>query len=76
MLPLFLTGVCDLGFGGYLYVFRFLIRGRLEVSRYLTGIVIPEMIYTMLAAIIVYPLIAGIDRHFILTKKRRTSSFV
>ncbi len=76
MFPLILTGVCDLVFGGYIYVFRFLIRGRLDVTAYITGTILPEMIYTVLAAVLLYPLISGIDRYLILTKKRRTSSFV
>ena len=76
LFPMLLVGVCDLAFGGYIYVFRFLIRGRLDVMTYVTGTILPEVVYTVLAAIIVYPLITGIDRHLVLTKKRRTSSFV
>lgn len=76
LFPMLLIGICDLAFGGYVYIFRFLIRGRLNAMTYLTGTILPEIVYTALAAIIFYPLITGIDRHLILTKKRRTSSFV
>lgn len=76
LFPMVLIGICDVVFGGYVYVFRFLIRGRLDVMTYVTGTILPEAVYTILAAIIVYPLITSIDRHLVLTKKRRTSSFV
>ena len=74
--PMVMIGLGDLAFGGYVYVFRFLIRGRFDVVGYLTGTILPEVIYTVFAAILFYPLISGLDRHLILTKKRRTSSFV
>ncbi|MBQ8814320.1 MAG: rod shape-determining protein MreD [Lachnospiraceae bacterium] len=76
LFPVVMIGLCDFAFGGYVYVFRFLIRGRLDMMSYVTGTIMPEVVFTVFAAILFYPLIYGLDRHLILTKKRRTSSFV
>jgi len=76
LFALLLIGLCSLGFGGYIYVFRFMLRGRFDLMAYVGSTIIPEMIYTLIGGIVIYPLIAEIDQSFILTRKRRTSSFV
>lgn len=76
LFALLLTGLCSVCFGGYVYVFRFMLRGRFDVMAYVGNTIVPELIYTLIGGIILYPLISGVDKHLILTKKRRTSSFV
>ncbi len=76
LFSLLLTSLCSLGFGGYVYVFRFMLRGRFDILAYAVNTILPEMIYTLIGAVLIYPLISAIDGHLILTKKRRTSSFV
>jgi rod shape-determining protein MreD len=76
LFSLMLTGGCSIAFGLYVYVFRFMLRGRLNLMTYVGNTILPEAIYTLIAAVVIYPLVSGIDQHLILTTKRRTSSFV
>lgn len=52
--PLILIGIADFVYGILYYVFEFLLRGRLEFSYYLTSVILPETLYTMLASIVFY----------------------
>ncbi len=76
LFSLLLCSLCSLGFGAYVYVFRFMLRGRFDVMAYVNSTILPELIFTLIGAVFLYPAITQIDRHLILTKKRRTSSFV
>lgn len=76
LFSLLLSCLCSVGFGVYVYVFRFMLRGRFDMMAYVGSTILPELIFTLIGAIFIYPIISGIDNHLILTKKRRTSSFV
>lgn len=76
LFSMLLVCLCSFGFGVYVYVFRFMLRGRFDMMAYVDNTIFPELIFTLIGAIIIYPIISGIDNHLILTKKRRTSSFV
>lgn len=54
--PLILIGVCDIAYGMLYYVFEFLLRGRLDFVYYFNNIILPEALYTMLAAILFFKL--------------------
>ena len=56
-LPLILIGVGDLVYGTLFYILSYLLRARLHVFYYLRRIMIPEAIYTVVVAIILYKLI-------------------
>ena len=76
LFSLLLCTLSSIGFGAYVYVFRFMLRGRFDLMAYLGSTILPELIVTLIGAVILYPAIAETDRYIILTKKRRTSSFV
>lgn len=76
LFSLFLCSLCSFGFGAYVYVFRFMLRGRFDMMNYIVSTILPELIFTLIGAVFLYPIITEIDKHLILTKKRRTSSFV
>lgn len=56
-LPLILIGVADLLYGIIMYVLSFLVRGRFNILYYLTHIILPELVYTVILSIVAYRLI-------------------
>lgn len=56
-LPLLLISVSDFTYSFVCYVLLFLLRGRFVFGFYLKNIIIPEIVYTILVTIILYPLI-------------------
>ncbi|MCI6887114.1 MAG: rod shape-determining protein MreD [Lachnospiraceae bacterium] len=62
-LPLILSLVNELIYNGYIYVFRFLIRSRLDLLYYTREIIIPETIFTIVTTLLIY-------RFFLFTNRR------
>ena len=60
MLPVGAVAVGDFLQAFFVYVFSFLIRGRFFFRQYITGTVLPEMLYTSLIAVLFYPVILKI----------------
>lgn len=61
-LPLGVLAVSDFIYGFYIYVTRFLIRGRFGLFAYLRLVILPEMIYTLVILVIVYRLLLRVFR--------------
>lgn len=55
--PLILVGIGDFIYGFLFFVFEFLLRGKLNFITYFRLVILPEMIYTMLIAVLLYKLI-------------------
>lgn len=49
-----LISLSDLIYNFFYYIFEFLFRNRLDFFYYLVRIIIPEMVYTLLAAVVLY----------------------
>lgn len=62
-LPLILCLVNELAYNLYIYVFRFLIRNRLDFLHYFKQIIIPETIFTVVTTLLIY-------RFFLFTSRR------
>ena len=62
-LPLILSLVNELAYNGYVYIFSFLIRNRLDIVYYLREIILPETIFTVVATLLLY-------RSFLFTNRR------
>lgn len=54
LIPTLVISICDLVFGLYVYIFTFLLRGKLNMGYYIKNIIIPEVVYTALIAVLVY----------------------
>ncbi|MCD8338136.1 MAG: rod shape-determining protein MreD [Lachnospiraceae bacterium] len=65
--PLLLISVCDLAYGIVQYIFRFLLRGRVQFFFYLGRIILPEVVYTLILTIICYQIFYRINRSLDLT---------
>ena len=61
-LPLVLCAVNELVYNMYLYVFGFLVRGRLSFGYYFVNIILPETIFTVVTTLVVYRLFLFISR--------------
>lgn len=66
-LPLIMVTLGDLLYSFTYYVFMFLLRGRFNLSFYFGKIILPELVYTLLISLGVYPLLLllhiKLDRH-------------
>jgi rod shape-determining protein MreD len=63
-LPMILLTLSDATYGLMIYIFTFLMRGKLSLGYYLTGVILPEIFYTILVSLVIYPILLGIDTFF------------
>lgn len=75
-LPLALILVSDLAYGMLCYIILFLMRGRFHLSYYFMNIILPEMVYTILVTLILYPLILSINKKLEDIEQRSARKFV
>lgn len=75
-LPLVLSIVNDLSYNLYIYIFRFLIRGRFDFPYYLVRIIIPEIIFTTVTTLVVYRFFLFINRKLKKWEQRRDKTIV
>ena len=66
--------VTDFIYSMYIYVFGFLLRGRLEFGIYFTQIILPEIIYTVLITLIFYRLLFKINHALMDRQKEERQS--
>jgi rod shape-determining protein MreD len=59
--PLLLCMINNTIYGMYIYVFRFLLRGRLNLFYYIFHIIFPEVVFTLVVTLFVYRFILFID---------------
>ena len=75
-LPIALIVISDLSYGLICYVLLFLLRGRLNLPFYFTRIILPEMLYTIVVTIFLYPLILKVNEKLESREKRSAQKFV
>lgn len=73
MLPMGVCIVCELIYGLYIYVFGFLLRGRLDLLYYFRTIILPETIYTVVILVVVYRFLIFVNQRLEMTAKRRSA---
>jgi len=71
-LPMALIVLSDFSFGVVSYFLLFLMRGRLDFPFYLKTIILPEVIYTTIVTLILYPIILKIN--FALETREKSSA--
>lgn len=74
-LPIGLVCVSDLGYNFFYYIFSFLLRNRLDFLYYLTHIILPEMIYTVVITLLIYRLMLKVNRKMESIEKRSATKF-
>ena len=75
-LPLFLILISDLTYGFIYYTILFLMRGRFQIGYYFLHIILPEIVYTILITLLLYPLILWINKKLENSEKRSARKFV
>lgn len=75
-LPLLLISGSEFLYGVVIYVLMFLMRNRFDFPYYLIHIIMPELMYTFLITLGLYPLILHINRRLEEKEKRSASKFV
>ena len=72
-MPMLLITCSDFVYGFICYLFMFLLRGRLDLGYY---IMIPEVVYTLIITVFLYPVILKINYHLESKEKRSAKKFV
>lgn len=75
-LPIFLICASDLACNILIYVFLFLLRGRLDFPYYLLHIILPELVYTIVVTIVLYFIILKLNQQLEMIEKRGATKFV
>lgn len=75
-LPLGLIFASDLSYGLICYVFLFLLRGRFHFGYFFAHIIVPEIIYTIVITLFLYPLILFLDKKLSGAEKGSETDFV
>ncbi len=73
-LPLILCTVNELVYNLYVFIFGFLIRGRLSFGYYFLNIVFPEMIFTVVLTLFIYRLMLFLSRQLTKIQDRRENT--
>ena len=71
-----LIALADLFLGLVCYVFLFMLRSRLHFKFYMLHIILPEVVYTVVIAVILYPLFYFINELLSADEMRRARKFV
>ena len=75
-LPLILSIFNGIWYSMYIYIFRFLIRGRLNLPYYFRNIMLPEIIFTAVTTLLIYRLFLSASRRVEDIGKRRDTKLV
>ena len=75
-LPIGLIAVSDFCCGLVIYFVMFWFRGRFAFGYYLLHIILPELVYTMIVAIVLYFILLKINQRLEEIEKRSASKFV
>ena len=75
-MPLLLCILSDFLYNLYIYVFGFLIHGRMQLSAYIAQIILPEVVYTAVLTLILYPAFLKLNERLNEMEKRSAKRFV
>ncbi|WP_026651183.1 rod shape-determining protein MreD [Butyrivibrio proteoclasticus] len=75
-IPIVFITISDFIFGFICYVLMFLFRNKYDIGYFMVTIVIPEMVYTAIVAIFLYPIILRINTSIDEKEQRSAKKFV
>ncbi|WP_026508694.1 rod shape-determining protein MreD [Butyrivibrio sp. MC2013] len=76
ILPLALISISDFISGFIYYILMFLLRARFDMGHYMTHVIIPELIYTSVVAVFVYPIILFVNTKMDMIVSKGARKFV
>lgn len=75
-LPITLILCSDFFYGIVCYVILFLLRGRFDFGYYMRNIILPEIVYTIVVTLFLYPIILLVNKKLEREEKRSEKKFV
>ena len=75
-LPITLILCSDFFYGIVCYVILFLLRGRFDFGYYMRNIILPEIVYTIVVTLFLYPIILWVNKKLEQAEKRSEKKFV
>ena len=75
VMPVLLCSANELIYSVYIYVFSFLLFGRVNIADYIKNLALPELLITAIATIIAYGVIMTVDRHLTEAEKKGEKRF-
>ncbi len=75
-MPLLLCILSDLIYNLYIYVFGFLLYGRLNLPIYVANVILPEVVYTAILTLVLYKLFLKLNTRLEELEKRSAKRFV
>lgn len=76
VLPIVLIGASELFYGLIIYACLYMLQGDFSFGNYLSLIILPELVYTILVTLILYQIILRINRKLEAKEQRSASRFV
>lgn len=70
-LPIALIITSDLSYGTICYILLFMLRGKLQFSYYFSHVILPEVLYTILVTLFLYPLILKVNEKLEARERRK-----
>ena len=71
LLPISLVAMCDFLYGLIYYLITYMMRNRLHLAKYLSLVIMPELIYTVSVSVFAYILVYYINRKLDLLARKR-----
>ncbi len=75
-LPMLLIAGSDIVYNVAVYILKFVFRGQFHIIYYLLHIIIPELVYTLLVMILLYPILLKVNQKLEKNEKRSAAKFV
>ena len=75
-LPMALITLSELSFSTVCYILLFLLNGRFNVLWYFMHLILPELIYTILVTLVLYPVILFVNQKLDAFERKRAQQFV
>ena len=75
LLPMGLCLFSELFYNGYIYIFGFLLRNRLNVIQYVQTVILPETVLTMIFTIFVYGILLTVNKKLEAIEKKGADKF-
>lgn len=75
-LPIALIVTSDLSYGTICYILLFMLRGKFEFAYYFSHVIFPEVLYTIVVTLFLYPLILKVNEKLEARERRRARKYV
>ncbi len=75
-LPMLMIAASDIVYNLGVYILKFFFRGQFHISYYFFHIMVPELVYTLLIMIFLYPILLKVNQRLEAIEKRSAAKFV